>query len=149
MKRVLVPAALALLAGCGAPASGPASRVVVTEAWSRATTGLASAGAVYVTLESPGGDRLVGLGVPLSVARFAQLHETVRERGANGATELRMRHVDSIVLPAGERVAFVPGERHIMLIVLAHPLAVGDTFALVLAFQRATPETVRVPVRGE
>jgi hypothetical protein len=149
VKRALLPVALALLAGCGAPASGPAPRVEVTEAWARATAGQASAGAVYVTLRSPGGDRLVGLGVSGAVARFAQMHETVRRRAANGASEVSMRHVESIELPRGKRVAFAPGQRHIMLLELARPLAVGDTFALALAFEHARPETVRVPVRDE
>jgi periplasmic copper chaperone A len=149
VKRVLLAAALVLLAGCGAPASGPAPRVVVTDAWARATAGQASAGAAYVTLQSPGGDRLVGLGVSPAVARFTQMHETVRRRAANGASEVGMRHVESIALPRGERVAFAPGQRHIMLLELARPLAVGDTFALALAFERARPETVRVPVRDE
>jgi hypothetical protein len=149
VKRALLLSALALLAGCGTPASGPAPRVVVTDAWARATAGQASAGAVYATLQSPGGDRLVGVGVPLAVARFAQMHETVRTRAANGASEVSMRHVEAIALPPGQRVAFAPGQRHIMLLELGHPLAVGDTFTLALAFERARPETVRVPVRDE
>lgn len=147
MKALLcVIAALALATGCGPRSAGPARVVSVTGAWARASAGAASAGAAYFTIESPRDDRLVGVAVPASVARFAQVHETVR---SGPAGELEMRHVEAVRLPAGERVAFTPGQRHVMLLELVRPLAVGDTFDLAIAFQRARPETVRVPVRDE
>ncbi len=149
MTRLAACAALlALGAGCAPQAQGPSS-VRVSEAWARASAGEAAAGAVYMTLESPQGDRLLAVSVPASVARFAQIHETARTPSATGPGELRMRHIESMDLPPGERVTFAPGQRHVMLLELARPLAVGDTIALALAFEQASPETIRVPVRDE
>ena len=139
----LLAAALGLAAGCAGHAS---SRVEVSGAWARPTTPGAAAAAAYLVLQSAAGDELIGVSVAPSVARFAQVHETLRD-AATG--ELRMRHAARIALPAGERVEFAPGRRHVMLLELAQPLAAGDTFALALTFARARPETVRVPVRDE
>jgi copper(I)-binding protein len=146
---VLLAAIAVLVTGCASRSPETSGRVRISDPWARATAGAATAGAAYVTLESPGGDRLVGVGVLPSVARFAQMHETVREPGAGGNGELRMRHVEAVELPAGEPVEFAPGRRHIMLLELARPLAAGDTIVLALAFERAAPETARVPVRDE
>lgn len=149
MRRILVLIALSVAPGCGSRSSSPPPAVTVTGAWARATAGAAGAGAVYLTLESREGDQVLGVSVPESVARFAQMHETVRTPGAGGAGTLGMRHVGQVALPPGERIAFAPGQRHIMLLELARPLAAGDTFPLALAFERAAPETIRVPIRDE
>jgi copper(I)-binding protein len=150
MKHIVAALLLLMLpAGCGPRSPGPDPGVRVTDAWARATSGAAGAGAVYLTLESRTGDRVIGVSVPASVARFAQMHETVRTPGAGGVGELGMRHVGQVELPPGKRIAFAPGQRHIMLLELAHPLVAGDSFALALEFERARPETVRVPVRDE
>ena len=149
MRILGLAAVLLLSAGCGPRSPGPISAVRVSNPWARATAGAAAAGAVYLTLESAGGDRLLAVTVPPAVARFAQMHETVRTPGPGGVSELRMRHVEQVELPPGARTAFAPGQRHIMLLELAHPLAAGDTFALALAFAHAAPETVHVPVRDE
>lgn len=60
---------------------------------------------------------------------------------------MTMQEVDSIDLPAGEAVVFEPGGYHVMLLGLANPLEVGDTFDLTLFFESGAEQTVSVEVR--
>lgn len=54
-----------------------------------------------------------------------------------------------LAIPSGRDVVLGPGGYHVMLQDLAHPLAAGDSFPLVLHFQRAGDETVDVEVRDD
>jgi protein SCO1/2 len=117
--------------------------IAIRDPWSRATPAGVTVGAVYLWLESAGGDSLLGAAVAESVAAAVELHETVRDAG--GA--MAMRAVPALALPAGRAVAFAPGGRHFMLTGLRRRFAAGDTIALSLRFARAGERTVRVPVR--
>ena len=57
-----------------------------------------------------------------------------------------MEIVDAIDLPAGEEVAFRPGETHLMLVVPDETVRVGGTLELVLDFERSDDVTVDVAV---
>ncbi|MFM8856421.1 MAG: copper chaperone PCu(A)C [Actinomycetota bacterium] len=63
--------------------------------------------------------------------------------------EMTMRPVSSVVLPAGETVMLMPGGYHIMLLDLAAPLEVGQTFDVTLTFANAGTKVVTVEVRDE
>ncbi|MEZ5411313.1 MAG: copper chaperone PCu(A)C [Acidimicrobiales bacterium] len=54
-----------------------------------------------------------------------------------------------LAIPSGRDIVLGPGGYHIMLQELARPLAAGDSFPLVLHFQRAGDETVDVEVRTD
>ena len=143
MKRALF-AALAL--GMFVTACGGDSDVKISDAWARSSPGMASNGAAYMILE--GGtedDRLVAASVPVQVAGMAQVHEVVMNDGA-----MAMQQVENgIVIPAGETVALEPGGYHVMMMNLAEPLEVGDTFTVTLTFERAGTVDVDVEVRDE
>ncbi|MBK9180270.1 MAG: copper chaperone PCu(A)C [Acidimicrobiales bacterium] len=64
-----------------------------------------------------------------------------------GMGEMTMRPVESIALPAGEPVALEPGGYHVMLLDLASPLEVGETFDVTLTFETGGEQTVSVEVR--
>ena len=66
-----------------------------------------------------------------------------------GAGAMTMRPVDQIELPAGETVNLKPGGYHVMLLDLAAPLEVGQTFDLTLTFGSGATQTVSVEVREE
>ncbi|HTR17105.1 MAG TPA: copper chaperone PCu(A)C [Acetobacteraceae bacterium] len=124
----LLPALLCM--GFSLPAMA-APQVQVERPWARATAPHQTDAAVYLTLRSPGGDRLIGVGSPM--ADHASLHETVKENGVS-----RMRDVPGgIPLPAGQTVTLRPGGFHIMLIGLHHPLVAGQTVTLDLSFEKA------------
>ena len=123
-----------------APAYAQTPPVAVTGAWSRATPPGAEVGAVYLTLDSPAGDRLVSASSP--VAARAQVHE-MRMDGA----VMQMRELtDGLPLPAHYAVVLSPGGLHIMLVGLKAPLKQGGTVPLHLVFQSAPPLDLMVPI---
>lgn len=138
LARYALPVCLALLAG----AAGAAGALGVTEAWARATPPGIEVGAAYFLVDNRGAnDRLLRVSSP--VAERAELHRTM---SADGLT--KMRHQHAIDVKAGEHTAFAPGGRHVMLIGLKKPLREGDTFTLMLTFEKAGTLEVPVTVRG-
>ena len=135
----------ALLAAWVALASALPSPVCAADvsaeaAWARASAGPARNGAAYVTLLNRGADAaLVGAETPASAR--VELHNHVRDGDV-----VRMRRVDSVALPAGERVALAPGGLHMMLLGLAAPLEEGASFPLTLRFEDGDSLTVTVSV---
>jgi copper(I)-binding protein len=63
--------------------------------------------------------------------------------------EMTMQQVQSIMLPAGEMVMLMPGGYHVMLLDIAAPLEVGQTFEITLTFANAGSKVVTVEVRDE
>lgn len=133
--------------------------VEVSDVWARTSPMMTSAGAVYMTIQSAKGDELVAVAVDASIAGDAQIHETVTEGGSSdsmpmdtmgGASgQMTMQEVGSIMIPAGETVQLQPGGYHIMLLDLAAPLELGQTFELTLSFADAGDLTVTVEVRDD
>ena len=130
-------AALALLI----PVSALAESVLVTQPWARASITASRPAAVYLTLESPAGDRLTGITTP--VAEQVVVHATEEENGIS-----RMVHVPALQLPAGEPVTLAPGGAHVMLMGLDAKLVEGESFPMTLRFENAPELTVEVPVLG-
>jgi copper(I)-binding protein len=155
----------------GTADGGDAAAVEVSGAWSRNSPTMAETGAAYLTITSAADDRLVGASVDPSVAGTVEIHETVmaedgmaedgmavdgmaedemaEDEMADMGGEMTMRPVDGIDLPAGEAVALEPGGLHIMLLDLAAPLEVGQTYELTLTFEQAGEQTVTVEVRED
>jgi copper(I)-binding protein len=65
-------------AGTDAPA---VASVEVEGAWARTSPPMTTAGAIYLTLTSAEGDRLVAAAVPTTVAGTTEIHETVAAEG--------------------------------------------------------------------
>ncbi|HEY6866584.1 MAG TPA: copper chaperone PCu(A)C [Candidatus Eisenbacteria bacterium] len=159
MRAPLAAAALTLAAASilgltGAAGAGdaaaPPSGVVVRDAWARATPAGATMGAIYLTLESAAGDRLVGAAVPHSVAAATEIHETVMladSSGSEGGGRMTMRPVAAIELPAGEPVELKPGGYHIMLFDLKKPLKPGAHVTVTLVLEKAGKRKVTATVR--
>ncbi len=123
-----------------AHAQTPQPQVQVSNAWSRATPGGASTGAVYLTLASPGGDTLTGISSP--AAQAGSVHEMTMD----GAV-MRMRAVaGGLPLPPGQPVTLQPGGYHIMLEGLKAPLKQGQTILLHLTFAKSAPVDVTATV---
>ena len=134
---------LALGAGmmlASAAASAQTSDVQITDAWARATPGGAQTAAAYVSMESASGDKLTGVSTP--AAQKADIHSMTMDNGV-----MKMRQVDGVDLPPGQKITLKPGGYHIMLTGLAKPLAEGQTFPLTLTFAKSSPQTVTVTVQ--
>ena len=137
MSRIsLLFVASLLLAGIAAAQTGA---IEITDAWARATPGMADTGAAYLTLQSPTGDRLTGVTTP--AAEKAELHVMKMNGGV-----MEMRPLAALDLPAGKKIILKPGVMHIMLLGLKGPLRVGQSFALTLHFAKAGAREVTVAV---
>jgi len=154
-----------LLASCGG--SDP---VTVSDAWARTSPSGVTMGAAYFDITSVDDDSLVAVSVSSDVAARAEIHEVVKamdmgddemhdhdmgddemhdhDMGDDGMHDgaMSMQEMDALELPAGTLVQLVPGGYHIMLIDLAKPLVVGETFDLTLDFDQASDLTVTVEV---
>jgi copper(I)-binding protein len=127
----------ALFAGIALAQSGG---VQITSAWARATPGGAQAAAAYVAIEAPAGDRLTAVSTP--AAQKAEIHEMSMDNGV-----MKMRQVDGVDLPPGQKVTLKPGGYHIMLTGLAKPLVEGQSFPMTLDFAKAGQRQVTVSVQ--
>lgn len=142
MLRSVLPtvAALAFLTAAAAAAAGD---ITVSDPFARASAGMATVGAAFMTLKNTGsaGDSLVSASSP--VAAKTELHTHVKD-----GEIMRMREVPSIDVPAGGSVALQPGGLHVMLIGLKAPLKQGEVVPLTLTFAKAGTMTVEVPVKS-
>ena len=139
---VLAIALLCLLVhpGRAQPAAGGQQGIAVSNAWARASAGAATTGAAYFTItDNASADRLIGVSTP--VAGKAELHETRNENGV-----MQMRAVPSLPLEPGKSLTLAPGGYHVMLMELKQPLKVGDSFPLILTFEKAQAITVQVKI---
>lgn len=159
-KRVLAVLWFSLLlAGCRQSSPDPA--ISIAEVWSRpvmahesrANHGSDSAmaagshsgmnGVVYLTLKNDGGaaDRL--LRAQTEVCAITEIHRTTMK-----GDRMSMQHVTGgIEIPAHGSVQLKPKDYHIMLLGLKRSLAVDDSFAVQLEFEKSGVKTVFSKVR--
>lgn len=123
-----------------AQSSTPA--VSVEQPWARASAGPARNGVAYMTLTNSGtaADRLVAAASP--VAGHVEFHTHVNDDGV-----MRMRAVSAIEIAPGEPIVFKPGGLHVMLVDLEAPLRDGESFPLVLTFEKTGAVEVNVAVQ--
>ena len=114
---------LLLAASCSDVAEDP---VTVSGAWARATAPGQTVAAVYLTISSRVGARLVAISTP--VAGSAELHQMKMDDSGT----MRMRRLESLDLPRGQAVTLGPGGSHIMLFNLTQPVAAGNQIPLQL-----------------
>ena len=144
-RRLAVLVALVFgLAACGTDTGNAApGHVSVSDGFALATVTSQPNGAVYFTVVSPDADTLERVVVPESIADHAEMHDTVTT--ADGA--MTMHEMGSgVELEPGTAVTFTPGGKHVMLVDLAKPLAVGETFDVTLEFAKADSITLPVAV---
>ena len=135
MKRSALALGLTLaLAACARPTA-----VEVTDAWTRDTVGRTANAAVFMTITSPTADRLVA-----ASASVAGKTDLMTMRSADGA--MAMTYLDAISIPAGAPVSLDPAGLHVWLADLRAPLEAGQSFPLVLEFEKAGE--LRVEVAG-
>jgi copper(I)-binding protein len=168
--------ALGGLAACASDSDSSSSdtttggdELVVTDAWARESAMSTGNGAVYLTITNGTGedDALTAASVPSDIAAEAQVHETLTASGdmssdssedtpmddmgsdtTMGGGMMSMQEVGSVPVPAGSTVSFEPGGYHVMLMELAAPLEVGQTFPVTLTFENAGEITVTATVRA-
>ena len=115
--------------------------VRVFDAWARATILASRPGAAYLTIESAAEDRLLGVTTP--VAGHVMIHAVEKDGDVS-----RMKHIETLELPAGEQITLAPGGMHLMLMGLQDKLSEGTAFPMTLSFEIAGEITVDVSVLG-
>jgi copper(I)-binding protein len=135
MNRLILGLLLPIsLAACGQPAPPE-----VAHAWARDTVGGTDNAAVFMTITSSTGDRLVAASTPV-----AERTDLMTMTGGSGAME--MKYLDGMAIPAGKPVTLDPTGWHVWLSGLEHPLAAGETFPLSLKFEKGGERRVTVSV---
>lgn len=115
------------------------AQVKVDSAWARSTVSGQQAGGGFMTLQSAAADRLLGGTTP--VAERLELHTMTMEGDV-----MKMRQIERIDLPAGQRVELKPGGLHVMFIGLKQPLAVGAKVPVTLRFEKAGEVKIEMTV---
>jgi len=131
----------ALLLPLSLVACGQSGEIEVKDAWARDTVGSTAAAAVFMTIASPTSDRLVGASTPV-----AGKTDLMTMEGGNSA--MRMTYLEAIDIPADTPVSLEPGGLHVWLADLGEPLSAGQSFPLVLRFEKAGERRIVVPVIG-
>ncbi len=127
---------------CGDDGGSGAERGAIEVSNARARFTTTDIGAVYFDIRSTGaGDRLVG--AASDIADDTQVHEVVSE----GGTSMMRPAEGGIPVDPGGRVSLQPGGYHVMVLGVADIPEPGDTFELVLEFERAGRVTVTVHVQ--
>ena len=98
--------------------------------------------AIYLVINNSTdlGDGLIG--ASSDVANITEIH--LSKMDPEGT--MTMERQDLVGVPANEVVELAPGGLHVMLVNLVKDLDVGDTFDLILEFQRAGDIVVEVEV---
>ncbi|MEQ8376592.1 copper chaperone PCu(A)C [Roseibium aggregatum] len=138
MKKQIAIVAVAL--AVASPALAEES-VRVFDAWARATILASRPGAAYLTIESAAEDRLLSVTTP--VAGHVMIHAVEKDGDVS-----RMKHIETLELPAGERITLAPGGMHLMLMGLQDKLSEGTAFPMTLSFEKAGEIKVDVSVLG-
>lgn len=139
MMKILIAIVVALWAGVSPALAEEIVRV--SDAWARATILASRPGAAYLTIESAAEDRLLGVTTP--VAGHVMIHAVEKDGDVS-----HMKHIETLELPAGERITLAPGGMHLMLMGLQDKLGEGTTFPMTLSFGTAGELTVEVSVLG-
>ena len=138
MRKLIAIVVVALVVASPALAE---ESIRVFDAWARASILASRPGAAYLTIESAAEDRLLGVTTP--VAGRVMIHA-----GEKDGDVSRMKHIETLELPAGERVTLPPGGMHLTLLGLQVKLSAGTTFSMTLSFENAGEITVEVSVLG-
>ena len=117
------------LAGCGESQAPDCGGLKVDGPWVREAPSGADVMGAYFKLVNDGDSKVVVNGVTSSQFDRAEIHETV----VNDDGQASMQPMERVVVPAGERVAFEPGGRHVMLFSPSQPYAAGDQVELILS----------------
>jgi len=139
MMKILIAIVVALWAGASPTLAEESVRV--SDAWARASVLASRPVASYLTIESAVEDRLLGVTTP--VAGHVMIHAVEKDGDVS-----RMKHIETLELPTGERITLAPGGMHLMLMGLQDKLGEGTTFPMTLSFENAGEVTVEVFVLG-
>lgn len=120
------------------------AEVLISDAWVRANAPGQSAGAAYMTLNSPQESSLFQIESPS--AGSVEIHSMMMTNGV-----MKMRAMETLPLQAGKAEKLAPGGFHLMLFDLKTPLKAGEKVAFKLSFKdkvgKITHQEVLLPIK--
>jgi copper(I)-binding protein len=120
------------------------AQVTIDDAWVRATVPNQPATGAFMQLTSRTDAKLVAVESP--VAKAGEVHEMAMQNDV-----MKMRQIEGLALPAGQRVELRPGGYHVMLMGLHQQVKDGDKVPLTLVFEGADGKresvSIEAPVR--
>jgi periplasmic copper chaperone A len=118
--------------------------IAVDGAWVRLPAVAGQPGAAYFTVQggSRGADTLLSVSTPAALR--AEMHESMKDAHGMAA----MAPLKDVPVPAGTKLAFAPGGRHVMLFALGPAIKPGGTVPLRFAFASGATIAVTAPVVG-
>lgn len=140
MPKIFLMVLCLLFAASASAADAP---IVVHDAWLRASLGQSPNTAGYMKIENRGASEDKLIGVTVSGANMAHVHESIMKDGV-----MQMNAVDALTIKPGQAMEMKPGGLHVMIMGLKTPIKVGETIQLRLQFARAGEITVDAQVRG-
>lgn len=137
--RLLLSAALLLLAACQAPPAGPEYEATGAFIYAPLTP---AQGAGYLVLHNRTGVADTLVAVSVDWARQTTIHQTVEDGGM-----MRMSHLSEVPVPAGDSVVLAPGGIHLMFMNLSRMPVAGDSVLIALQLRRGGRIEARAEVR--
>ncbi|MEP5761760.1 MAG: copper chaperone PCu(A)C [Litoreibacter sp.] len=137
-KTILAAAVLAVL-----PATSFAADIIIKDAYARASSPAAKAGAAFMTIHNATDhdDHLIA--VASGVSQLTQFH--THEDAGGGV--LKMREVEGgFMIKAGETLTFSRGGNHVMFLGLNDSLEQDEIVSVTLTFEKAGELVVDIPV---
>jgi len=116
--------------------------ITVSDAWGRATAPGQDSGSVQFSITSKKDAKLVAITSP--AAGSVEIHSMAHEDG-----KMKMRAVESLILPAGKAVDLEKSGNHVMLLNLKQPLKAGDSVPLTLTIEFADKHKATVDAKAE
>jgi len=141
MMKTILTTLFLLIAGTSHAAEN--AKLIVTDAWMRASLGQVPTTAAYFKVENRGTNEDKLLSVSTPVAGMAHLHNSAE---ANGV--MTMTAVNALIVKPGETVTLTPGGVHVMVMNMKAPIKAGSKVQMVLTFERAGRIEVEAEVRG-
>lgn len=117
------------------------AQVNVKDVWARATVAQQQSTGIFLQIQSPKEAKLVGVSAKIGMA---EIHEMSMDNNV-----MKMREVESIVLPAGKTVELKPGGYHIMLMQLKQQVKEGDEIDLTLTVETADKKRETIEVKAK
>ncbi|MBT5330203.1 MAG: copper chaperone PCu(A)C [Porticoccaceae bacterium] len=100
-----------------------------------------SAGYLSITNAGDEDDRLISLST--EAAAMVQVHESAMSDGM-----MTMRHIESLLIPAGETIEFQPGGLHLMIMGVDQEAFSSDSIDLQLSFESGAVLSVSLPIKS-
>jgi periplasmic copper chaperone A len=113
--------------------------IIITAPWARA--GKPNSAAFMKLKNTHSQDRRL-ISAKADCAERVELHDHLQEGDV-----MKMRQVESILIPAGGEVELMPGGKHVMLFGLGDGLLSGEVFWLTLTYDNGHEDKLEVPVK--